>query len=595
MTSSNDAVPKPAAAPAPVFSYAQAARGLVSTSSSVQSSRGTSGVITPAKDSVASPVVLPENPAWTDKSKEPVSEPNELSLTKSANARKSLAHSNGSISPPSSAYVDSSMSTLPREDDLSSIPNASSESTWENVSTASNAAERGSESDAKKPEVNGDREPGWVQVSKPSPQPAFNYWEQRSKEMAAKKVVNSGPDAPAVAAIAKPPPQAAVKPQEPVTAHKDDAKRDHRSEDEPRGRRPAKKTVPDEKPSAPPAINDANLWPTVETALVDRKKPDKAEKPEKTEKEKPLAKKTEWKKVEVQHSVVFNTPLPTSRGRGGRPTGRGGREGGTRSSPGGPAEKSGDSKPRSTSPGKGKRVVSDDGHKRDTRFPARDQKEFGDRPARQNSDDRNGGPYGTFPRAKANRKVDDAEKRKDGRVISDLSNGEGLAIENANPPNQQRSSQVHSDDEPRSSANDGNPRSQRNGAPYTANRRGSLRRHGPPHGFHGTPSPAFQAGGFNMARSPTLPHDGYYTPGPGNRIRGQRNQMAGDNYGRFGAPYSAVLPQINTFMGQPVGVFDFQPPHPASAGAFPPYIDQYTHIGMVASQLYVSTSFNECG
>jgi la-related protein 1 len=69
-------------------------------------------------------------------------------------------------------------------------------------------------------------------------------------------------------------------------------------------------------------------------------------------------------------------------------------------------------------------------------------------------------------------------------------------------------------------------------------------------------------------------------------VRGQRNQIPGDNYGRFGAPYSAVLPQINTFMGQPVGVFDFQN-HPASAGGFQPYMDQYTHIGMIANQLYV--------
>jgi la-related protein 1 len=541
-----------------VFSYAQAAKGLASATSSVHSSRGTSGAITPAKDSIASPVVLPENPAWTDKTKD--SEPNDLALSKSG-ARKSLAHSNGSISPPSSAYVDSSMSTLPREDDLSSIPNASSESTWENVSTASNAAERGSESGAKKADANGDREPGWVQVSKPSPQPAFNYWEQRSKEMAAKKSVPA-PEAPTM----KPPPVPVAKPQEPV-APKDEPKRD---QDEPRGRRPVKKAA-DEKPVAVPAINDANLWPTVETALVDRKKTEKVDKPEKIDKDKPLAKKTEWKKVEVQHTVVFNTPLPSTRGRGGRATGRGGREGGTRSSPGGP-DKPGD-KPRSTSPGR-KRVVSED-HKR---YPAGDRKEF--ERARQTSE---GGAYSTFPRAKAGKKLDD-DKRKDGRTISDLSNGEGLAIENANPP-QQRSSQVHSDDERRASANDGNSRSQRNGAPFAANRRGSIRRHGVPHAFHGTPS-AFPAGGFNMARSPTMPHDGYYTPGPGNRIRG-RNQMAGDNFGRFGAPYSAVLPQINTFMGQPVGGFDFQSPHPASAGAFPPYMDQYTHIGMVANQLYV--------
>lgn len=81
--------------------------------------------------------------------------------------------------------------------------------------------------------------------------------------------------------------------------------------------------------AAPPPAGDATAWPTPMTA----KDEDRRKAQEKGDKDRPAQaaakphSKNEWVPVPFTPSVKFNTPLPASRGRGGRPGARGGRGG----------------------------------------------------------------------------------------------------------------------------------------------------------------------------------------------------------------------------------------------------------------------------
>ena len=82
----------------------------------------------------------------------------------------------------------------------------------------------------------------------------------------------------------------------------------------------------------PPPPGDAISWPTPDTALEEKRKllnrTEKDDK-EKTPNPKPHGKK-EWQTVPFVPTVNFNTPMPTSRTRGGRGSGGGARENGGR-------------------------------------------------------------------------------------------------------------------------------------------------------------------------------------------------------------------------------------------------------------------------
>ena len=82
----------------------------------------------------------------------------------------------------------------------------------------------------------------------------------------------------------------------------------------------------------PPPPGDAISWPTPDTALEEKKKSQsrtEKEDKEKTPSTKPHGKK-EWQTVPFVPTVNFNTPMPTSRARGGRGSGGGVRENGGR-------------------------------------------------------------------------------------------------------------------------------------------------------------------------------------------------------------------------------------------------------------------------
>lgn len=92
----------------------------------------------------------------------------------------------------------------------------------------------------------------------------------------------------------------------------------------------------------PPPPGDAISWPTPDSAIEEKKKPQSRN--EKDDKERiPAAKphgKNQWQTVPFVPTVNFNTPMPTSRTRGGRGTGGASRDSGARSRNGNSVDKS---------------------------------------------------------------------------------------------------------------------------------------------------------------------------------------------------------------------------------------------------------------
>lgn len=621
-----------ATASAPAFSYAQAAKGLLSTGTSTSSSRIASGAITPAKDAIASPVIPPQSNSVhdTDASKikratteKSATEPQDSITPNTITSPKAQPVSNGSAVPPSPTCVESSVSTLPHEDDSSSDHKGSSESTWENLSTASHVAERGTEAGEheSQPEK-GDKD--WVKVPKQpqeAPMPIVNVWKQRMEAhpIVKKPVVNGlGVTNGFIPTTHK---KADLPSQNPRGKDQDrlqSNKRDQRGDEEmnkPR-RSSAKKFNSEEKPQVvPPPLQDQNIWPTVDigVTLEERKRSQDITKSEK-EKEKvaPKGKKQQWSHMEIQPSIVFQTPIhnPSSR-RGGRGGGRGGRDVNSRSSPNaanGSADKRNGSPsigeaikrdreggPRSTSP-KGKRAASDEASRKESRPVHRENKDAQEARANGKLDEKANGQASQPTSAKigfnkSNRRPDisngDLEKRKDSKTQSDLTNGESATVNDDSSPKIAQSQP----EEDKNGAN-GSENTARNFGrgytqPFTGRNRGSVRgRGGLVRGSH-----SFQPGGsphFQNQFGLTINHEQYF--GAGNRTQarnGSRNQsLPPDVYpNRFGQMQNGgMVAPINTYMGQQNTMYDFSG-QPMSALAYQPYLEQYQRQGSVAVQL----------
>ena len=361
-----------AAAPA-TFSYAQAAKGL-SAPPSAAASKPTSGSATPAKETqITTSPAAPGTTSWADDAEandtrsETAASSREPRTAASVPASKAVATTPQVPTEPlpSSPHLSASTaSTVAKDDDVSSIPNTSSESTWENKSQASTSVEKSAESvekpagkgEGKKGKgKNGERAP--AKPLQDAPVPIVNIWKQRAEEAKAKNVQRPPVVKPAPASNgASHVPVALAKQTKPATAADNfEAKEkvvegngrvdgQHRKDGRPEGDADkTKKTTKgrfQEKESRMassvqplPSVRDQEAWPTPETVVdEDRKKAtEKAEKTEKTEKTEQESKenaaaKTKWSKLPINPTVVFNTPIPngSSSRRGGRGAGRGG-------------------------------------------------------------------------------------------------------------------------------------------------------------------------------------------------------------------------------------------------------------------------------
>ncbi|KAF1981219.1 hypothetical protein K402DRAFT_240533 [Aulographum hederae CBS 113979] len=388
---------------APTFSYAQAAKGAAKTPTTTSSSTSKvpSGTITPSKDSestLPNSLETPTGMDWAEETEMTASDktvhpaPDATAAEQSSLAQKKTPQVNGTSGHTSPEFGTSSTSTLAKEDDEVSVPNLSSESTWENKSQASVGVEKASEHGDVVSEKGKHKEKSKPKApSKPlteAPPPPVNIWMKRAEEQKAKAAHHPTTAKPAV-------PKSEGAARATSTQRNDSANSDLKAKNRvaagvsddleasstvdklrkssssmsPRGRNdekpvngrqdsrtehgndrsrrgPAASKVNDEvekTSKAPPPVQDQSLWPTPDTAKdEDRKRAqEKAEKVEKTErverdgstdtKTKPHGKNA-WVSVPYTPTVVFATPgipAPGAR-RGGRGGGRGGRDAGGR-------------------------------------------------------------------------------------------------------------------------------------------------------------------------------------------------------------------------------------------------------------------------
>jgi la-related protein 1 len=383
MSSTESKAPAQASQAAPVFSYAQAAKGRAA-ATGTSPSQATSGISTPAKESHSPMLTLgPSLSAAaanseaaaekvTNGTHEPVMAADPLGLSLDSES-KSPTLINTSSTPASPSFGTASTSTLPKEDDLALHASSLSESTWDRNT---NGSDKGGDADArrskkgkKKSSEKEESESLKEEEKKPevlvaAPPPMVNIWQQRREAQALKvkpsPTIAQGSQAPAEAsndaaklADAKKKAKATdLEGEKPASAAqngskdasstkskkgsdgakgKDDASNKRAG---PRGSRVAEREEKSAASQLPPPVEDAISWPAPETAIEQEKRRAQEEK-ERSEREKedrdetasnkPRAKE-KWVTVPYVPTVNFSTPLPPRGGRG-RGGGRGGRDG----------------------------------------------------------------------------------------------------------------------------------------------------------------------------------------------------------------------------------------------------------------------------
>ena len=316
---------------AATFSYAQAAKGV---SSPASVSKPTSGSATPAKDATSKAALTSVSSVgnWADET-EIDSATEQPAAADETQAQKPAAPSQSvDASEVSTPDIDAlSSSTAAKDDDVSSQPNMSSESTWDNKSQASTSVDKSVEPVEKTSDKAKKTKSAPAKPLKEAPLPAVNVWQQRADEQ---KTKAKPTPAPATNGTSNAP--SAKKNN--VDGNKSASNRKDARETEKKGAkgRPSERDVKAAPTALPlPPDRDQESWPTPDTAIdEDRKKAqEKSEKERKESVPNGTSSKQEWVKVPYTPSVVFNTPLPNAAGsrRGGRPGGRGGAQTGGRS------------------------------------------------------------------------------------------------------------------------------------------------------------------------------------------------------------------------------------------------------------------------
>lgn len=378
--------------PAVPFSYAQAAKGISSSGPSAVPSKAPSSSTLPSKDTGASSSSVEasagaassqsttvEREGVKEKDNHDAVSANTDSQANTAGKqpRDSTSLPNDTENLPSPEFGMSSTSTLPREDDVCSLKNGSSESTWEVISQTSNNAEKPSEDNEQKPgKDKGKKKSTSKEKEKPAPKllqeapiPPVNVWKQRAEEAKAKaalqpalakelstattsgtpvrSTINAGTSTKSDGRIRSN--EASSRPKEshrggPADNRTSDKSRERRNDDNTRrGRRMSVGASGEDKPhpgsmSAPlPSMGDSESWPTPLNAKgEDRRRVQEKSEKDKTVKDNGAAPaapkgKAGWISVPIEPTVVFKTPLPNTNPRRGGRAGRG-RDGGNRGS-----------------------------------------------------------------------------------------------------------------------------------------------------------------------------------------------------------------------------------------------------------------------
>lgn len=336
----------PLSAAAPVFSYAQAAKGL-----------------TPSTSTQATP--RNESPAASEKAVKDRQVADATSALKSPPAKPD---SDDKTNTESSA-ADTPAKTTGDKETISSTQQTSSADpgagSSEQVDAPSNTATQDSRKDEGRPQLSNGRaysseqaseisgqglgekkpresEDDWEKVSVPSmtaekefkaaPIPAVNVWQQRAAKLK-ELTVQQKPSAPSASSASKARPTNEDEKRRSLNKDVDSRERDGKpveitrsnSRKDSTAAKPVRSsTQQSERTSgeAPPAVGDAQAWPTPESALVEeRRKSSSLDKSDKTE---PKSSQKKWTTMAFVPTAKFQTQLPPSVARrGGRGGGRG--------------------------------------------------------------------------------------------------------------------------------------------------------------------------------------------------------------------------------------------------------------------------------
>ncbi|KAG8533281.1 uncharacterized protein KY384_002064 [Bacidia gigantensis] len=241
--------------------------------------------------------------------------------------------------PPSPEYDTNSTPTLPQEEYMSSLGNASSESTWDKQSQSSQNGvkpQEKTERDVEDPPADApwDEETPSPPTLKEAPAPISNVWQQRIEAQNAKAKSLQ----PVTQQVTSPRPATRQESLNGTGRYIETASDSKKGEGKKRG-----KPFPDETPGlegnkvvsrerkqrvngegfSADMPRDATFWPTPDTVNEERKRSQTSQKVEEGEKEKDVAQnpkpsgKKAWTHVPFVPTAVFNTPLPQAR-RGGR-------------------------------------------------------------------------------------------------------------------------------------------------------------------------------------------------------------------------------------------------------------------------------------
>ncbi|KAK7530063.1 hypothetical protein IWX46DRAFT_558821 [Phyllosticta citricarpa] len=361
---------------AATFSYAQAAKGMSSAPTTTsQSSKAPSGATTPytsepgatnwAEDSEASASASVAENGAPPPAKADETASNGTITHSQKQGLNSLQVADSGVSSPS---IGASSTSATKEDDISSVPNASSESTWDSKSQASNAADKPAEQseqnldkksakerkkredrkDDKEKEKEKEKEKVPAKPLQDAPIPVVNIWKQRAEASAKAKTVAPAPSKQTPTASKPAGQTGAAKANEPIKVNVGKKGKEGSVEDE--TLKTSSKSKDDEhaarrlqtdatrtrkaghQPSSAqqlPPVKDQESWPTP-VGAVDEDRRKAQEKSEKSEKDKTSSSlkthgKNEWVSMPYVPSVVFSTAIPnTNPRRGGRGGGRSG-------------------------------------------------------------------------------------------------------------------------------------------------------------------------------------------------------------------------------------------------------------------------------
>ncbi|CAG7939727.1 unnamed protein product [Penicillium nalgiovense] len=309
----------------------------MSTFSYAQAAKGASGTPTPSKtpsesekpDSKPEELIVAEtttNEAPAPAESEPIQKPevveenkdDDFTTVTSKHAAKTKAINSRTSSP---SVRTGSKSRKSKEDD-SNTSNGNADATEKQAPSegqtekAEGAAEKSTEK-SEDPEKTASS----PKELKAAPLPSVNIWQQRREAQDAK--VKAAPKSTSTS-----------KPASKAASTADETQQDSKAGSKKKGADGAQEGAKDRKKTdgkgrdagSVPPVEDATAWPTPQVAIGE----DKKKSQEKTDKS-PVIRphgKEKWTPVPYVPTAVFNTPLPSAGGRGGRRATRGGRDGG---------------------------------------------------------------------------------------------------------------------------------------------------------------------------------------------------------------------------------------------------------------------------